>query len=133
MGPSLGLSDGRRACGCRWPLSVFLLLALLATVAATRGVAAAAARPPACTRTLCTGVASVAHPRLQPWTTAPPTTVNVPLHLTWPVRRSGRVPLVILLHGALVRSVDYVGLVSTLGRRAVVAAPEYSARNFTPL
>lgn len=131
MGPSFGLQGGRRSRGCRWPLSVFLPLALLVVVAATRDVAGAPPRPPACTRTLCVGVASVAHPRLQPWTTGPPTTVDVPLHLTWPARRSGRVPLVILLHGALVRSADYGGLVSTLGRRAVVAAPEYSARNFT--
>ncbi|KAK1861350.1 hypothetical protein I4F81_003934 [Pyropia yezoensis] len=132
MDPSFGLAGGQRARGCRQPLSLFLLLAVLAAVGGTHGgVAGAPRRPPACTRTLCAGVAAIPHPRLQPWSTGPPTTVDVPLHLTWPARRAGRVPLVILLHGALVRSRDYAGLVSTLGRRAVVAAPEYAARNFT--
>lgn len=123
---------GRRARGCGWPLTKFPLLALLVAAAASGVVLGAPPRPPTCTRTRCTGVASVRHPRLQPWTAGPPTPVDVPLHLTWPARRSGPVPLVILLSGALVRSADYAGLVSTLGRRAVVAAPEYAARNFTP-
>lgn len=131
MGHSFGLLRGRRSGVCRQPLDVILLLAFLAAAAVTRGEAKRLPRHPTCTRTLCTGVASVRHPRLQPWTRDPPTIVDVPLHLTWPARRSGRVPLVILLHGALVRSSDYVGLVSKLGLQAVVAAPEYSARNFS--
>ncbi|GAB0494317.1 hypothetical protein MMPV_005609 [Pyropia vietnamensis] len=132
MGHSIGQLGGRRTHGCCWTLDLFLLLTFLAAAAVTHSVARSPPNYlPKCTRTLCTGVASVAHPRLQPWTTGPPTTVDVPLHLAWPARRSGLVPLVILLHGALVRSSDYAGLVSTLGRQAVVAAPEYSARNFT--
>jgi len=80
----------------------------------------------------------MAHPRFDPFSAAPATPVTVPLHLMWPARlgRGGPsgppVPLIIFLGRALATPSDTYSLRAALARTAVVAAPSYAGRNFTP-